>query len=84
VSLDGSRRPHTEEHASYSHAQKMCALMTYVFGHILWCGSMNWQWSELKNKMISNPSISETVSTYMLSLHCWKAGLLLFKDIYQS
>ena len=55
----------------------MRASMTYAFGRILRRGSMNWQWSESKNKMIGNPSISETVSTYMLSLRRRKAGLLL-------
>jgi hypothetical protein len=77
VSLDGTKKPHTEERASYSHVQKMRASMTYAFGRVLRCGSMNWQWSESKNKMIGNPSISETVSTYMLSLRHRKVGLLL-------
>ena len=29
---------------------------------------MSWQWSEHAQRMIGNPSVSQTVSTYMVSL----------------
>lgn len=66
VDLDGSKRPSTDVRATYGHAQKMRASMTYAFGRIHGLGSMHWQHSA--GGMIGNPSVSEEVSRYMLSL----------------
>jgi hypothetical protein len=49
----------------------MRAAMTYAFGRIHGIGSMHWQHSELHGGMVGNPSVSEKVSRYMLSLH-WR------------
>ena len=52
--------------ATYGHAQKMRASMTYAFGCIHGLGSMHWQ--QRPEGAIGNPSVSEVVSRYMLSL----------------
>ena len=44
----------------------MRASMTYAFGRIHGLGSMHWYQSA--NGMIGNPSVSEVVSRFMLSL----------------
>ncbi|KAH9026134.1 hypothetical protein EDB85DRAFT_1869124 [Lactarius pseudohatsudake] len=53
---------------NYSTVQKMHTLMTYTFGCIHGLGSMHWQRSA-DRCMVGNPSVSEVVSRYMLSLH---------------
>jgi hypothetical protein len=73
LNLDGIRRPSTEVRATYGTAQKMRASMTYAFGRIHGLGSMHWQRSVVDEGMVGNPSVSEMVSRYMLSLHRRKA-----------
>ncbi|KAN0137547.1 hypothetical protein V8E53_004598 [Lactarius tabidus] len=73
LNLDGIRRPSTEVRATYGTAQKMHASMTYAFGRIHGLGSMHWQRSVVDEGMVGNPSVSEMVSRYMLSLHRRKA-----------
>jgi hypothetical protein len=68
IKLDGTRKPPTEKRGSYVYAQKMRASMTYAFGRIQGLGSQSWQKSEVSGKMIGNPSVSESVATYMMSL----------------
>ena len=68
VNLDMSPKPSTEVRSSYGTAQKMRAAMTYAFGRLYGHGSMHWQRSPLGDGMVGNPSISEGVSRYMLSL----------------
>ena len=68
IKLDGSRKPPTEKRGSYVYAQKMRASMTYAFGRIHGLGSQSWQKSEVSGRMIGNPSVSESVATYMMSL----------------
>ncbi|KAJ7651100.1 DNA breaking-rejoining enzyme [Roridomyces roridus] len=46
----------------------MRAATTYGFGPLNGLGSVEWQKSEVTAKMRGNPSVSETVSSYMLSL----------------
>ncbi|KAJ7847634.1 hypothetical protein B0H14DRAFT_2769829 [Mycena olivaceomarginata] len=46
----------------------MRAAMTYAFGRLLGLGSLPWHQSESTGKMVGNPSVSETVATYMTSL----------------
>ncbi|KAF8135303.1 hypothetical protein K438DRAFT_1472381, partial [Mycena galopus ATCC 62051] len=47
------------------HAQKMRAAMTYAFGRIHRLGSTPWQEEPVPS---GNPSVSEIVSSYMVSL----------------
>lgn len=42
--------------------------MTYAFGHLHGLGTMHWQENLLDGSMVGNPSVSELVSRYMLSL----------------
>jgi hypothetical protein len=52
----------------YAHAQKMRAAMTYAFGCLHGLGTLPWHQSEATGAMIGNPSVSDTVSSYMVSL----------------
>ncbi|KAJ7709109.1 DNA breaking-rejoining enzyme [Mycena olivaceomarginata] len=65
-------KPPTQVQDSYNHAQKMRAAMTYGFGRLCGLGSLPWHESESTGKMVGNPSVSETVATYMTSLYCRK------------
>lgn len=42
--------------------------MTYAFGRLCGLGSLPWHESEVTGRMVGNPSVSETVATYMTSL----------------
>ena len=55
----------------------MQAAATYLYACLLQLGSVRWHKSELTGKMVGNPSISEVVSTYMLSLRRRKVRLSL-------
>ena len=66
--LDGKHRPASQRRDSYTHAQKMRAAMTYTFGRTFGLGSRPWQLNEVTGTMAGNPSVSETVSSYMMSL----------------
>ncbi|KAH9012933.1 hypothetical protein EDB85DRAFT_2221837 [Lactarius pseudohatsudake] len=68
LNLDGTKRPSNEVRATYGTAQKMRASMTYAFGRLHGLGSRDWHCSE-GGSMVGNPSVSEMVSRYMLSLH---------------
>ncbi|KAJ6481386.1 hypothetical protein DFH09DRAFT_944307, partial [Mycena vulgaris] len=68
VGLDGKPKDPSIPRDSYSHAQKMRAAATYGFGRLNGLGSLPWQKSEVSGKMLGNPSISEDVSRYMISL----------------
>ncbi|KAF8234171.1 hypothetical protein L208DRAFT_1111973, partial [Tricholoma matsutake] len=72
LQLDGNPKPSTTICGTYSHAQKMCASMTYMFGHIYGLGSLPWHKNEITGKMVGNPSVSQMVSSYMLSLRLQK------------
>ncbi|KAJ8080117.1 hypothetical protein PM082_016964 [Marasmius tenuissimus] len=64
----GEAKPLHEERSSYAHAQKMRAAITFLFGRIYGLGSQPWHESEVTGKMLGNPSVSEKVSLYMMSL----------------
>ncbi|KAF8816095.1 hypothetical protein BYT27DRAFT_7068712, partial [Phlegmacium glaucopus] len=69
ISLDG--KPPTTPRSSYTHTQKMRASMTHVFGCVLGIGSQPWKQTTSSDGEVhveGNPSISEKVSTYMVSL----------------
>ncbi|KAI9456702.1 hypothetical protein BJY52DRAFT_1120940 [Lactarius psammicola] len=68
LNVNGTRRLSTQVRATYGTAQKMRASMTYAFGRIHGLGSMHWQRGS-DGRMVGNPSVSEVVSRYMLSLH---------------
>ncbi|KAJ3766805.1 DNA breaking-rejoining enzyme, partial [Lentinula raphanica] len=68
VGLDGKPVAPNIERSTYGHAQKMRAAATYGFGRVHGLGMQAWHRSEITGKMLGNPSVSETVSTYMLSL----------------
>jgi hypothetical protein len=68
VGLDGTPKDPSIPRGSYSHAQKLRAAATYGFGRLHGLGSLPWQRSEVSGKMIGNPSVSETVSRYMITL----------------
>jgi hypothetical protein len=74
LQLDGKPKPSTTIRGTYSHAQKMRASMTYMFSRIYGLGSLPWHKNETTGRMIGNPSVSQTVSSYMLSLRCRKVG----------
>ncbi|KAI5822245.1 hypothetical protein K523DRAFT_422137 [Schizophyllum commune Tattone D] len=68
VKLDGSVRSVSDPAPySYSHAMKMRAAMTYIFGHLFGAGVVPWHENEA-GIMVGNPSISTVVSRYMVSL----------------
>ncbi|PPQ95984.1 hypothetical protein CVT26_016200 [Gymnopilus dilepis] len=68
IGLDG--KPAVGPRATtYAHAQKMRASMTHVFGRVLGIGSQPWKQASREG----NRSVSEKVSTYMLSLRRRKA-----------
>jgi hypothetical protein len=48
--------------------------MTYAFGRIHGLGSLPWHESESTGRMVGNPSVSNTVSSYMISLRRRKVG----------
>ncbi|KAJ7791827.1 DNA breaking-rejoining enzyme [Mycena olivaceomarginata] len=69
-------KPHDQIRDSYNHAQKMRASMTYAFGRLCGLGSLPWHESEVTGRMVGNPSVSETVATYMMSLRRRKTSKL--------
>ena len=74
IALDGKSTPQGPR-GTFTHAQKMRSSMTYVFGRIHGLGSYPWQiihpeieGSGTAPHAIGNPSVSEQVATYMVSL----------------
>jgi len=61
-------RSTNEQRKGYVHAQKMRAAATFAFGRLLGRGCIPWAVSELTGNMVGNPSVSELVSAYMVSL----------------
>ena len=45
--------------------------MTYAFGWLHGLGTLPWHQSEVTGAMVGNPSVSDTVSSYMVSLR-WR------------
>lgn len=69
IGLDGKMAEGVR--STFTHAQKMRASMTYVFGRIYGAGRSAWQVAFLEcgeTTTSGNPSLSDKVSTYMLSL----------------
>ncbi|KAG1781376.1 hypothetical protein EV702DRAFT_962702 [Suillus placidus] len=76
INLDGTTKLSTQERGTYGHAQKMWASMTYAFGKLNGLGNMPWHESDVDATLVSNPSISVEVSSFMCSLrrHKVQAG----------
>ncbi|KAM5541490.1 hypothetical protein V8D89_004680 [Ganoderma adspersum] len=55
-------------HVSYDYAQKMCAAISHKFAREFKCSSHPWTENPLTGKFTGNPSLSLTVSQYMISL----------------
>lgn len=53
--------------------------MTYAFGRIHGLGNLPWHQTEVSGqaKMVGNPSVSDTVSSYMVSLRRQKVSIYL-------
>ena len=68
INLDGSDKAPSIVRNTYAHAQKMRAAMTYAFGRLHGLGTLPWHQSEVTGAMVGNPSVSDTVSSYMVSL----------------
>ena len=68
LNLDGTMKDPGTKRDTYSSAQKMHASMTYIFGRVHRLGTLQWQENETTGEMKGNPSVCETVSTYMVSL----------------
>ncbi|KAL0566422.1 hypothetical protein V5O48_015593, partial [Marasmius crinis-equi] len=66
--LDGTVKPAGEVRSTYAHAQKMRAAATFGFGRVHGLGNRSWEKSEVSGKMVGNPSCSQQVSLYMISL----------------
>ncbi|KAJ3925057.1 MAG: hypothetical protein NXY57DRAFT_1051754 [Lentinula lateritia] len=81
INLNGSPIATNVECSTYAHAQKMRAAATFGFGQIHGLGMQAWHQSEISGKMLGNASVSETVSSYMLSLRCRKVS---FRELYPS
>lgn len=70
--IDGTVRPASEKAATYATAQKMRAAMNYAFGVLLELGRQPWVESPSTDGtrlMTGNPSMSELLAKYMVSLH---------------
>ncbi|KAH7874854.1 uncharacterized protein C8R40DRAFT_1046199, partial [Lentinula edodes] len=65
---DGTEKDKSKERSTFTHAQKMQAAATFGFGRIHGLGMLAWRRSEYTGKMLGNPSVSETLTSYMLSL----------------
>ncbi|KIK49878.1 hypothetical protein GYMLUDRAFT_183445, partial [Collybiopsis luxurians FD-317 M1] len=70
INLDGTAKDVSVTWSIYTHAQKMRASATFAFGRVHGLGMAVWHHSEISGKICGNPSVSETVSSYMLSLCC--------------
>ena len=68
INVDGSSKAPSTIRNTYAHAQKMRAAMTYAFGRLHGLGTLPWHQSEVTGTMVGNPSVSDTVSSYMVSL----------------
>ncbi|KAE9382880.1 hypothetical protein BT96DRAFT_775201, partial [Gymnopus androsaceus JB14] len=66
--LDGGDKDPNEMRNGYGHAQKMRAAATFGFGRMYGKGRAPWHESEVTGEMVGNPSVSEMVSGYMVSL----------------
>jgi hypothetical protein len=76
IMLDGSPKPVGAVRSRYTHAQKMRASMTHIFGWDLGQGNQRWMKDERTDHMKGNPSVSPQVTSYMVSLQNRKVCIL--------
>lgn len=50
--------------------------MMYMFGHVHGLGNLPWHKSEISGQFVGNPSVSEAVSSYMISLQRRKVSFV--------
>ncbi|KAJ7459532.1 hypothetical protein B0H11DRAFT_1696019, partial [Mycena galericulata] len=65
---EGRTIPASQPRQSYSYALKMRAAMTHAFGHNHGLGKTKWHKAD-NGKWKGNPSVSDTVSGYLVNLH---------------
>jgi hypothetical protein len=89
ISLDGNPKPVGMVRSKYTHAQKMRASMTHIFGRDFGLGKQDWTKNEQTGHMMGNPSTSHLLGTYMVSLRNRKVNnfpqaifLLLLRILY--
>lgn len=82
--LDGTDKSPEEIRKGYTHAQKMRAAATFGFGRLLGKGRTPWAVSEVTGEMVGNPSVSEMVSCYMVSLRRCKVCLWVSNSLLAS
>jgi hypothetical protein len=75
LQLDGKPKPSNVSRSGYQHAQKMRASMTHIFGRDFELGSASWVKDSRTGQTYGNPSVSEKVATYMVSLRNRKASV---------
>ena len=63
--------------SKYTHAQKMRASMTHIFGRDFGLGKQDWTKNGQTGHMKGNPSTSHLLGTYMVSLRNRKVHSLL-------
>ncbi|KAJ3926810.1 MAG: DNA breaking-rejoining enzyme, partial [Lentinula lateritia] len=68
LNLNNTRKDASIERHTFTHAQKMRAAATFGFGRVHGLGMQAWHRSETTGRMLGNPSVSETLTSYMLSL----------------
>ncbi|KAF8194610.1 hypothetical protein BJ912DRAFT_847728, partial [Pholiota molesta] len=73
LQIDGTLKPGGGPVGTYSHAQKIRAAMTHTFGRVYELGSVAWHQDESTGRWRGNPSVSQQVSLYMISLRNRKA-----------
>jgi hypothetical protein len=76
IDADGNPISKDKEVPTYAHAQKMRAAMSYAFGRLHRLGNIPWQEVE-SGRPTGNPSVSELVSSYMVSLRRRKVCFLV-------
>ena len=68
ITLEGNHKPVGTPRSKYTHAQKMRASMTHIFGRDFGLGKQDWSKNERTGHMTGNPSTSHLLGTYMVSL----------------
>ncbi|KAJ7138545.1 hypothetical protein C8R43DRAFT_891788, partial [Mycena crocata] len=71
--VEGNTIPASQPRKSYSYALKMRAAMTHAFAHNQGLGKTKWHKDDY-GRWKGNPSVSDTVSGYLVNLRRTKAG----------
>ena len=75
IQLDGKPKPSNVSRSGYQHAQKMRASMTHIFWRDFELESTPWVKDQKTGHVFGNPSVSEKVATYMVSLRNRKVSI---------